>query len=187
MNSSAGSGVTPVYSGVLPFTAARVHLRRRASIHGRSRRACRPLRAAPPRSSSSPGFRCAAPSRPAPPPPPLPPPRCRSDPHTKLTTRSRRIRSAVWSRSSSSRSSRCRPPSLLPQLLMCCQLLMCSLRSTLQPLSTVPPALSARVPARAPAPPSHTNWTRLVPPPVLTGHVSSLPPVPARAVRPGGA
>jgi hypothetical protein len=26
-------------------------------------------------------------------------------------------------------------------------------------------------------PPSRTNWTRLVPPPVLIGHVSSLPPV----------
>jgi hypothetical protein len=25
-------------------------------------------------------------------------------------------------------------------------------------------------------PPSRTNWTRLVPSPVLTGHVSSLPP-----------
>jgi hypothetical protein len=28
----------------------------------------------------------------------------------------------------------------------------------------------------APPPPSRTNWTRLVPPPVLTGHVSSLLP-----------
>jgi hypothetical protein len=27
-----------------------------------------------------------------------------------------------------------------------------------------------------PSPPSRTNWTRLVPSPVLTGHVSSLPP-----------
>ena len=27
-----------------------------------------------------------------------------------------------------------------------------------------------------PPPPSRTNWTRLVPPPVLTGHVSSLLP-----------
>jgi hypothetical protein len=31
-------------------------------------------------------------------------------------------------------------------------------------------------PPRAPSPlPSRTEWTRLVPPPVLTGHVSSLP------------
>ena len=28
----------------------------------------------------------------------------------------------------------------------------------------------------APPPPSRTNWTRLIPPPVLTGHVSSLLP-----------
>jgi len=27
-----------------------------------------------------------------------------------------------------------------------------------------------------PPPPCRTNWTRLVPPPVLSGHVSSLPP-----------
>jgi ATP-binding cassette subfamily C (CFTR/MRP) protein 1 len=29
---------------------------------------------------------------------------------------------------------------------------------------------------KVPPPPSRTDWTRLVPPPVLTGHVSSLPP-----------
>jgi len=40
-----------------------------------------------------------------------------------------------------------------------------------------------------PPPPSRTNWTRLVPPPVLTGHVSSLlqcpprPPAGSRCVR----
>jgi len=28
--------------------------------------------------------------------------------------------------------------------------------------------------AKEPPPPSRTDWTRLVPPPVLTGHVSSL-------------
>ena len=32
--------------------------------------------------------------------------------------------------------------------------------------------------ARAPRSPSRTNWTRLVPPPVLTGHVSSAHPAP---------
>jgi len=36
--------------------------------------------------------------------------------------------------------------------------------------------------ARPPPPPSRTEWTRLVPPPVLTGHVSSLP-----GTAPGGA
>jgi ubiquinone/menaquinone biosynthesis methyltransferase len=32
--------------------------------------------------------------------------------------------------------------------------------------------------APPPPPPCRTNWTRLVPPPVLSGHVSSLPPYP---------
>jgi len=45
---------------------------------------------------------------------------------------------------------------------------------------------SRRAPRRPPLPPSRTNWIHLVPPPVLTGHVSSLPPccrpaLPARA------
>ena len=35
-------------------------------------------------------------------------------------------------------------------------------------------ALVARCAAPTPPPPSRTNWTRLVPPSVLTGHVSSL-------------
>ena len=30
--------------------------------------------------------------------------------------------------------------------------------------------------SEVPPPPSRTDWTRLVPPPVLTGHVSSLLP-----------
>jgi len=46
---------------------------------------------------------------------------------------------------------------------------------------SVHPSTSAQPPARPPQavrgapPPSRTDWTRLVPPPVLTGHVSSLP------------
>ena len=36
-------------------------------------------------------------------------------------------------------------------------------------------------------PPSRTNWTRLVPPSVLTGHVSSLPPQVAACARAEGA
>jgi hypothetical protein len=46
---------------------------------------------------------------------------------------------------------------------------------------TVSPATAQhrrrRAGQRTPPPSSRTNWTRLVPPSVLTGHVSSLPPV----------
>ena len=45
------------------------------------------------------------------------------------------------------------------------------------PLLRVPgETQSGFTPAPPPPPPSRTEWTRLVPPPVLTGHVSSLLP-----------
>ena len=52
-------------------------------------------------------------------------------------------------------------------------LLASAARASAARFASPPGALAAKCAPHPPPPPSCTDWTRLVPPPVLTGHVSS--------------